>query len=352
MCLLLNAGSPPRSAGRRIAPWAVALERDASDWRAERYDGSSQVGREGFDANDEGAPGDHSIVEGPTVIAIPQGAQRLAGDTWFVPGLTNSGFVDGLLIDTGPECRAYNGVRIDTLAITHGHADHFAAGADIRRSNGAAVVASRDDARLVENPEVNIRGMFSWARPGDLLVSKLFMGAPCPVDALLETWEDARATAVPLPGHTLGHYGFLTKDRILFTGDALYQEQVWARHRLPYAIDPALVADSLRAIRELDFDWLVPGHGVACDRDEAAGHIAYHLSQIEQIRTFILDALTEERTTEEAIALVSEYRGLSDKPAQYWLAVTTVKGYLGNLLAREELEFFVRDHAGWWRTAR
>jgi len=282
----------------------------------------------------------------------PTGAERLSGDTWLVPGLTNSGFVEGLLIDTGPECGVYDGVRIDTLVITHGHADHFASGAEIRRSSGARVVAARDDARLVENPEVNIRGMFSWARPGDILISKLFMGVPCPVDSLIEAWEDARVTPIPLPGHTLGHHGLLTHDRVLFTGDALYQEQIWDRHRLPYAIDPTLVADSLRRMLDVDFDWLVPGHGVACDRAEAEDHIDFHLSQIAQIEEFIVSALAEARTTEEAIALVSEKRGLSDNPAQYWLAVTTVKGFLGDLLARGELEFFVRDHAGWWRTAR
>ena len=159
-------------------------------------------------------------------------------------------------------------------------------------------------------------------------------------------------TPVPLPGHTLGHHGFLTHHRVLFTGDGLYQEQIWDRHRLPYAIDPTLVIDSLHQMRELDFDWLVPGHGVACDRDEAERHISYHLAQIREIEEFIVDALATERTTEEAIALVSELRGLSDNAAQYWLAVTTVKGFLGDLLARGELEFFVRDHAGWWRTAR
>ena len=30
--------------------------------------------------------------------------------------------------------------------------------------------------------------------------------------------------------------------------------------------------------------------------------------------------------------------------------VATVKGYLGELLNRGQIEFFVRDHAGWWRT--
>lgn len=280
----------------------------------------------------------------------PADAQHLAGETWVVPGLTNSGFVAGLLVDTGPDPAVYEGVRIDTLAITHGHADHFSAGADVRRTSGARVVAARDDARMVENPEVNIRGMFSWARPGDLLVSKLFMGVPCPVDDLVESWHDPRVTPVALPGHTLGHTGYLTSDKVLFTGDALYQMQIWERHPLPYAIDPELVAASLEHIRTLEFDWLVPGHGVACTRDEADEHIGFHLGQLCEIEEFLVDRLSAPRTTEEAIALVSELRGLSDNPAQYWLAVTTVKGFLGNLLGKGRIEFYVREHAGWWRT--
>lgn len=279
----------------------------------------------------------------------PLGSVLLTGDTHFVPGLTNSGYVDGLMIDTGPEREAYEGARVDTLVITHGHADHFAAGAAIRDA-GARVFASRDDARLVEKPEVNIRGMFSWARPGDLMVSKLFMGAPCPVDGLLEEWRDERATAIPLFGHTLGHHGFLTRDGVMFSGDALYQEAIWERHPLPYAIDPQGVADSLRAIDALDFEWLVPGHGDPCDHESASRHIANHIAKITGIEEFLLEELKTERTTEDAIAMVSEMVGLSDNPAQYWLAVTTVKGFLGDMLGRGDLEFFVRDHSGWWRT--
>ncbi len=279
----------------------------------------------------------------------PQGALHLAGETCYVPGLTNSGYVDGLVIDTVGECEPYRGATLDTLVITHGHADHFSAGAVVR-GLGARVIAARDDARMVENPEVNIRGMFSWARPGDLMVSKLFVGAPCPVDALAEEWSDPRARVIPLPGHTLGHIGVLTADGVLFSGDALYQRALWERHPLPYAIDPQMVADSVRLIDSLDFEVLVPGHGEPCDRTEASAHIAHHIERITEIEHFLLDALKTERSTEEAIALVSAKCGLSDHPAQYWLAVTTVKGFLGDMLGRGDLEFFVRDHMGWWKT--
>jgi glyoxylase-like metal-dependent hydrolase (beta-lactamase superfamily II) len=281
----------------------------------------------------------------------PPVAVHIAGDTHYIPGLTNSGYVRGLVIDTGPEESAYDGAEIDRLAITHGHADHFSCGAYLRK-RGATVVAARDDAALVENPDINIRGMFSWAKPGDILVTKLFVGTPCPVDAEIEQWRDHRATPVSLPGHTLGHTAFLTNDRVLFTGDALYQEALWKRHPLPYSIDPDMVVTSLEKIRMLDFDWLVPGHGALSDRETAEKDIDFHLAQIRSVEELLLTELKKPHTTEEAIALVSERRGLSDNPAQYWLAVTTVKGYLGDLLGRGLLEFSVRNHAGVWEVAK
>ena len=280
----------------------------------------------------------------------PTGAIHIAGDTHYGPGLTNSGFIDGLVIDTGPEESVYEAAQVDRLAITHGHADHFSCGAYLR-ARGATVVAARDDAALVENPDINIRGMFSWAKPGDMLVTKLFVGTPCPVDAEVEQWRDQRATPVPLAGHTLGHTGFLTRDGILFSGDALYQEALWKRHPLPYSIDPDLVTASLRTVAALEFDWLVPGHGELVDRVTAQKDIAFHLEQVAGIERLILEELRRPHTTEQAIAMVSARRGLSENPAAYWLAVTTVKGYLGNLLSRRLLEFSVVEHAGVWRTA-
>jgi len=280
---------------------------------------------------------------------IPYNTRLLAGDTYVVPALTNAGFIDGLVIDTCEDEAPFAGVPIDRLAITHGHADHFAIGS-VLRDAGARVFVARDDASLVENPDINIRGMFSWAKPGDFLVTKLFRGVPCAVDAYVEDWDDPRATAIPLPGHTLGHYGFLTRDRVLFTGDAFYPRELWERHPLPYAIDPGMVVSSLERIRATDCDWIVPAHSRPITRDDAEEHIDHHIAQILEIEALLLDRLRVEHTTEQAIAMVSAERGLSENPAAYWLAVATVKGFLGELLGRNQIEFFVREHAGWWRT--
>lgn len=281
----------------------------------------------------------------------PTGAVRLGERTHHVPGLTNAGFIEGLAIDTSPEEDAYRDADVGTLAITHGHADHFACAAFLRAA-GATVFAARDDASLIENPDINIRGMFSWAKPSDLLVTKLFRGEPCEVDGYLEHWRDERAVAIPLPGHTLGHTAILTADGVLFTGDALYEEQLWKKHPLPYAIDPGMVDASLAHIATLDFDTLVPAHGEPVDHASALRHVAYHRAQLDQLFELITTLLAQPRSTEEIIALVSADRCLGDSPPQYWLAVTTVKGFLGNLLDRGIVEFYVKAHSGWWVARR
>ena len=66
---------------------------------------------------------------------------------------------------------------------------------------------------------------------------------------------------VPIPGHTPGATAYLWdsgEHRMLFTGDSLYlHDGEWVTAVLDSS-DPAAYADSLRLIRELDFDVLVP----------------------------------------------------------------------------------------------
>lgn len=281
---------------------------------------------------------------------MTDGPRRLAGDTFVFEGVTNSGWTGGALLDTGIDAAAYEDRPVKHVLLTHGHADHFAAAPELRRA-GARIVAPREEASLVENPEVNIRGMFSWARPSDEMVTKLFRGEGVPVDEFADEWSGYGIQVVPLPGHTLGHSGYLTADGVLFSGDAIYLRDLWKKHPLPYAIDPGLVRSSLRVIDKLDFEWLVPGHGrPGVPREEVSAEVAHHFKRMADISEWLLGHLEEPRTTEQAIAGVAGHVGLVENPAQYWLAVTTVKGYLSDLLRLNLIEFGVHDHAGYWST--
>lgn len=273
---------------------------------------------------------------------------HLAGSTFYFPSVTNSGYRGGCLIDTGPDESVYSSLVISEILITHGHADHFSCASRLRES-GSRVIAPRDEVSLIENPEINIRGMFSWAKPSDEMVTRLFRGEGSIVDGYIDSWHDSGINVIPLPGHTMGHCGFLTADGVLFTGDALYLQELWERHPIPYAIDVALVKSSLELIETIEFEILVPAHGHPVSKSESRNHIAHHIMQIDRIESMLLDYLEQPRTTEQAISFISKRLSLVENPAQYWLAVTTIKGFLSGLLLRKMISFFVMDHAGYWK---
>jgi glyoxylase-like metal-dependent hydrolase (beta-lactamase superfamily II) len=261
-------------------------------------------------------------------------------------GRTNVGLFENHLIDT-----AVVDVPLDleTILITHGHADHFSYANALKKRTGASVVAPKEDAFLIENPEVNVRGMFSWARPPVDMTTKFFIGDSCPVDQYAEEYAFKGAiTPVLLAGHTLGHTGYLC-DSVLFTGDALYPKEIWERDKLPYSIDVELTRRSLAVIRKTAFDWLVPGHGTVLSKEASAEHIALHLQRLEQIDDMILGLLQQASSTEEIIYAVLRELGVKDNLAQYWLAVTTIKGHLSGLVSTYKVAYDITDHRVYWK---
>ena len=77
--------------------------------------------------------------------------------------------------------------------------------------------------------------------------------------------------AIPTPGHTKGHMVLLYKNRFLFTGDHLAYS---IESNALYAFDNACwyswarQIESVRLLKNFDFDWVLPGHG---DRGSLAG---------------------------------------------------------------------------------
>jgi glyoxylase-like metal-dependent hydrolase (beta-lactamase superfamily II) len=73
---------------------------------------------------------------------------------------------------------------------------------------------------------------------------------------------DGDFEVIPTPGHTSGATTYLWdsgQHRLLFTGDTIYlDDDEWVAAVLPGSSDRAAYVESLAAIRELDFDVLVP----------------------------------------------------------------------------------------------
>jgi glyoxylase-like metal-dependent hydrolase (beta-lactamase superfamily II) len=282
------------------------------------------------------------------MVSKNKGPIKVGGNSYYLHAMSNTGLFKGYVIDPGSS--GYEDIgrdNVHTVLITHGHNDHFRHAHEFRE-RGARVIASKDDALLVRNPEVNVRGLFSWARPPKEMITPYFQGDACEVDEYIEDWMDSSIRAVYLPGHTLGEYGFITEDAVMYSADSLYSKELWSKYKLPYSIDPELCRSSLNKIKTLDFDYVVPGHGDPMAREEALKAADYHLSQLDRVDEVILDLIKEPVSTESLVTKFSYKMDLYKSLNNYWLTLVMLKGHLSSLNNKGKVAYKLENYCMYW----
>lgn len=275
---------------------------------------------------------------------------HLDNDTAVIEGETNCIIWKTAVFDPSIDEVSLKKHNIDTVFITHGHCDHFRNG-NYLRELGAKVIASRKEAFFIESPLVHVRAMFSWANLPTEMVTRFFKGEPCPVDLFFENLPQSPVQPVSLPGHSVDHHGFMLPNGVFLSGDALWPIDLWDRTPLPYAIDIDQVRASLNAINELDFQWLVPGHGPILSRGAAEKSIRHHLLRLNAIEEMFLDILRTPMNVEDATEALSSKLGLIDRLNRYWLTIVVVKAFLCSLNERKLVTYSYDKYKVVWETA-
>lgn len=166
---------------------------------------------------------------------------------------TKEGIVIDPADDAGQILKAIKaaGLTVKYLVLTHGHPDHFAALAELKKDTGAQVLIHRQDAEILEMPPI------------------VFFGAtfpqPPPADRQLadgDTIElgDLKLKVIHTPGHTPGSICLLA-DGVLFSGDTLFNYGI-GRSDLPGGSYEKLM-DSLhnKVLTLPDKTMVYSGHG-------------------------------------------------------------------------------------------
>ncbi len=268
-------------------------------------------------------------------------------DTTFIPGETNCLLWKTSVFDPSVEPTLLASKQIEAVYITHGHCDHFRLAAMLREA-GAKVVSPRGEAFFIENPLVNVRGMFSWAHLPLEMVTRFFQGAQCTVDGFTEDIPPQPIQPVALPGHSIDQHGFMLPNRVFVSGDALWPLALWERTPLPYAIDIDEVRTSLDTIASLDFDWLMPGHGPMLSREAAEENILHHLAKLDALDDLLLEILRTPMNVEDLAEALSAELGLVDKMNRYWLTITVVKAFLCSLTQRKLTSYSYDNYKVLW----
>jgi glyoxylase-like metal-dependent hydrolase (beta-lactamase superfamily II) len=218
------------------------------------------------------------------------------------------------LIDPGPLDAAHTQALLAAapgpirwILATHTHNDHSPGAAALRTATGAAVYG-----RLPAYPE--------W-QDASFAPDHLLAGGECIV-----LNADTTLRVIHTPGHASNHLCYLLEEeKLLFTGDHVMQQSTVVIN--PPDGDMAAYLGSLRALLDIDLDWLAPGHGflMAQPHRAIAGIVAHRLKREAKV----VQALHDLGSASMDTLLLRVYEDVS--PKLHTMALRSLTAHLHKL---------------------
>ena len=292
----------------------------------------------------------------------------LGGGVHVLRGAVNVGLVEAeggiVVIDTGLDKGAGNriaraaealGKPIAAIVNTHAHADHHGGNAQLVRRFGVPVHAPAVEAEIIREPRYEPVYLFGGAAPPTGLVTRFLQAEPSPVDHVFRPGDRLEIAgrafeAVDLAGHSLAQVG-IRAGGVLFAADGYFGREALEKHGVPFLVDAGRWMETLREMRGMAADWMVPGHGEPLE--DARDAIDLNLSILERATEWVAAEVARRSTsTEDLLPPFAAAMGMRiADPPSFALNRVTLLGILSTLERAGRIRVEIADGRWIWAPA-
>ncbi|MEG1311321.1 MAG: MBL fold metallo-hydrolase [Romboutsia sp.] len=289
---------------------------------------------------------------------------NIKGNTFYIKGGTNTGlylYDDNtcLMIDPGlsglrPKriiklLKSYN-LNLRYIINTHEHNDHYAACAQFKEEYKDLLILSSEYSKLyIEHPELfskYIMGGKSNKFMDEKLRNKYldkFKIDKVIGDGIIELNRE-ELNIIDFKGHTPGSLGILTKDKILFVGDALIGQNMLRKYDLLFMYDIKEQRESLNKLKQIKFDYLVVSHGdKIISKEESYDLINNHEMAIKKYLKQIIEQLNEPIGLEMLLKNIIKNNNLSNNYKEYHFFKSSVVSIISYLIDLDEVGYLLNE---------
>ena len=232
---------------------------------------------------------------------------------------------EGILIDTGyaqqdrqplVELFETTGLRPIGIIVSHTHYDHAGNAEYLKQRYGCRIMASLAEAGTAVSV-MSYRCAYPAMTPCEI---EAMMGGECySVDRIVMPEEyvvefcGVPFGILPLTGHTPGHMGVITPDRVAYLADTLISEEVMQLSKMPTAVCREEDIRAKRGLHALKCDAYVLAHrGVYTSIDAL---IEKNITYIYEKAQLVYDCLTGNMSEEEWVRAVYRHLEMRSKNA-------------------------------------
>lgn len=291
--------------------------------------------------------------------------KQIKENIFYIPNVTNIGVIldesAAVLIDSGLDddagkkilkCLEREGISPKAIVNTHSHSDHFGGNALIKARTGATIHSPEIEESIIRFPYFEPFYLFSGAHPINELMCKYLMAPESKVDVVIEAEtgklmiKNLEFKVVPLPGHSPNQAGFGING-VLFCGDAIFSEELLAKHKLPFCMNVEKQMESLKKLNESGYEIFLPSHGIPLTDINSATN--EYFKRINDIRQYSLNILATGKTTAEYLQGLCKALDIEMRDArQYYLNNTIAMAYLSWLYNSGDITCEIKENILYW----